>query len=106
MKIASATLTTWLLLTAAAEAECIVADPAPPLNARAAPNGPIIGELPNGKRVTILNHALDERNRPWVYVSDPENNQAIGWVYRSYLACKANGVATELILLRRKYAAP
>jgi hypothetical protein len=91
MKMTFATLAACILATTA-QAECIVADPTPtPLNARTAPNGRIIATLKNGQPVTIIDRADDERIRQWVYVSDPETGQPIGWVFRSYIVCKGEG---------------
>ncbi len=88
MKMTFAILATCIMATTA-QAECTVADPTPtPLNARAAPNGRIIATLDNGQQVTIIDFAEDERGRPWVYVSDPETSQPIGWVFRSDIVCK------------------
>ncbi len=86
--LAAATLVL-IAATASARAACIVADPTPtPLNARTAPNGRIIATLDNGQAVTIIDRAEDEQMRPWVYVSDPETDQPIGWVFRSFIVCK------------------
>jgi hypothetical protein len=91
MKMTLITLAASILVTTA-QAECIVADPTPtPLNARTAPNGRIIATLDNGQQVMIIDRAQDERMRPWVYVSDPETNNPIGWVYRRYIVCKGGG---------------
>ncbi len=88
MKLTFVTLAACIVATAV-QAECIVADPTPtPLNARTAPNGRIIATLDNGQQVTIIDRADDERMRSWVYVSDPETGQPIGWVFRSYIVCK------------------
>jgi hypothetical protein len=77
------------LIAVTAHAECIVADPTPtPLNARTAPNGRIIGTLDNGQAVVIIDHADDGQMRPWVYVSDPETGNPIGWVFREFIVCK------------------
>jgi hypothetical protein len=75
--------------TASAHAGCIVADPTPtPLNVRTAPNGRIVAALDNGQSVNIIDHADDEQLRPWVYVSDPETDKPIGWVFRQFIVCK------------------
>jgi hypothetical protein len=88
MKMTFAILTTCIMVTTA-RAECIVADPTPtPLNARTAPYGRIIGTLYNGQSVDIIDSTTDERLQPWVYVSDPETDNPIGWVYRKYIVCK------------------
>ena len=83
MKTFLATFTACILATTVAQARCVVADPTPtPLNARTAPNGRIIATLDNGQQVTVIDHADDERGRPWVYVADSETSQPIGWVFR------------------------
>jgi hypothetical protein len=80
---------TLALLATTARADCIVADPSPtPLNVRTAPYGRIIGSLDNGQSVAIIDHTLDNSGRDWVYVSDPETERPIGWVYREYVVCK------------------
>ena len=89
MKTVTLVFVLLLSATASAHAQCIVADPTPtPLNVRTAPNGRIIGTLYNGQSVDIIDHATDERLQPWVYVSDPETKNPIGWVYRKYIVCK------------------
>jgi len=65
-----------------------VANPETPLNVRIAPHGRIIGTLDNGQSVYITDRATDKQLRPWVYVSDPETNKRIGWVYGRYIVCK------------------
>lgn len=88
-KLVLATLTACVLATAAARAECIVADPTPtPLNARTSPNGPIVATLDNGQQVTIIDRSHDKQGRPWVYVSDSGTGQPIGWVFRWFVVCK------------------
>jgi hypothetical protein len=60
---------------ASAHVECIVPDPTPtPLNR-------IIAALDNGQSVNVIDHADDEQLRPWIYVSDSETDQPIGWVF-------------------------
>ncbi|ACK51936.1 hypothetical protein Msil_3026 [Methylocella silvestris BL2] len=82
---------TLLAATTFAHAECIVADPTPtPLNARTAPNGRISTTLNNGQPVVIIDQVDDEQMRPWVYVSDPETSQPIGWVFKDYILCKGD----------------
>ena len=77
------------LFAATAHADCIVADPSPtPLNVRTAPNGRIVATLDNGQSVSIIDHAVDEKSREWVYVSDPDSEKPIGWVVRDYVVCK------------------
>lgn len=75
----------WPILSA--HAGCIVADPTPtPLNIRTAPNGRIIGTIENGQSVNIIDHAIDNNQQPWVYISD--SGTPLGWVFRKYIICK------------------
>ena len=86
--IAAAMLT---MVAATAHADCIVADPSPtPLNVRTSPYGQVIGTLDNGQSVAIIDHTVDNRGRDWVYVSDPETERPIGWVFREYVVCKGD----------------
>jgi hypothetical protein len=73
---------------ASAQGRCRVMDPTgTPLNVRATPNGQIIGSLPNGLLVTILDVATDNRGRPWALISQYESGRRIGWVFREFIAC-------------------
>ena len=77
---------------------CVVDDPSPTsLNVRSAPNGTIIGSLPDDLSVNILQYS---KNKKWVYVSwkgEPLSAQEAkrynkgvrnkGWVWRQYLDC-------------------
>ena len=77
--------------TAYTHAACIVADPTPtPLNVRTAPYGRITATLDNGQSVYIIDHTTDRQSREWVYVSDPDTDKPIGWVYRDYIVCKGS----------------
>lgn len=71
-----------------AQARCKVMDPTgTPLNIRAAPNGEIIGQATNGAMVSIIGSARDNRGKPWVYVAHRDSGQALGWVFREFIAC-------------------
>jgi uncharacterized protein len=73
---------------AGAAQQCRVSDPNPPLNIRTTPNGSIVGTLPNGTLVAVLDYSA---NRLWVFVGRYEDWSPIGWVYGEYLDCKATG---------------
>ncbi len=71
-----------------AQTRCRVMDPTgTPLNVRAAPNGSVVGQLRNGRLVTVLESSQDRRRRSWVYVADFSSGQPIGWVFREFVAC-------------------
>ncbi len=71
-----------------AQSRCRVMDPTgTPLNVRTSPNGPIIGTLPNGMLVSVIDRTRDARGRMWVYVASLETGQPIGWVFREFIAC-------------------
>jgi Bacterial SH3 domain len=59
---------------------CIVNDPNPPLNVRAAPNGRIIGALADSDIVSIL-----QRRGLWAYVA---KKKLKGWIYQSLIDCE------------------
>ncbi|MFG1296224.1 MULTISPECIES: SH3 domain-containing protein [Xanthobacter] len=73
---------------ASAQSRCRVTDPTgTPLNVRTAPQGQVVGTIPNGTLVTILDHASDSRGRPWVYVAVHKSGRPLGWVYREFVSC-------------------
>lgn len=75
---------------ATAENVCAVNDPTgTPLNIRTEPNGKIIGNLPNGLNVDIIDGTVDEKGNSWVKVGGLYKGkyQEIGWVFRNYLNC-------------------
>ena len=73
---------------AAAQDRCRVMDPTgTPLNIRTGPNSTIIGKLPNGMLVSVIDQTYDGRGRPWVYVANYRTGRPIGWVFREYIAC-------------------
>ena len=73
---------------AAAEDLCRVMDPTgTPLNVRLAPNGQLVGALPNGLLVSIVNVADDANGKPWAYIARFDDGRPIGWVFREFIAC-------------------
>jgi hypothetical protein len=75
-------------LAAQAQSRCRVMDPtSTPLNVRTAPNGRIVGALPNGLLVTVLDRATDGNGRSWVYVARFDDGRPVGWVFREFIAC-------------------
>ena len=57
------------------------------LNARAGPNGGIMGTLPNGALVSVVAQWDDNNGKPWVSIVKYGTGQPLGWVYREFLAC-------------------
>jgi hypothetical protein len=73
---------------AVAENRCRVMDPTgAPLNVRVAPNGQIVGALPNGLLVSVINIADDANGKPWSYIARFDDGRPIGWVFREFIAC-------------------
>ena len=69
------------------QSTCVVVDPTTtPLNVRTAPNGQVIGTIPNGQPVRILNLRNGSHGDLWAYIAD--NSRPIGWVFREYLVCR------------------
>jgi hypothetical protein len=72
----------------AAQDRCRVMDPTgTPLNVRTAPYARIIGSLPNGFLVRVIDTTRDSEGRPWAYVADYATGRPIGWVYREFISC-------------------
>src|SRR5712692_1348264 len=66
---------------------CRVMDPTgTPLNLRLGPNARIVGTIPNGVVVSMLDKTRDARGRLWVFIADA-TGQGKGWVYSEYLTC-------------------
>jgi hypothetical protein len=81
----SSTLNT---VSVAASNRCKVMDPTgTPLNVRTAPNGSIIGSLPNGMLVSITDRSEDQRGKPWAYISRYSDGEPLGWVFREFISC-------------------
>ena len=85
---AAALLTFACVSDASAQSRCRVMDPTgTPLNLRAAPNGPIVGTLDNGKLVTILAGTVGPNGKPWVHIASFDSGEPLGWVFREFIAC-------------------
>lgn len=67
---------------------CKVTDPTGiPLNARATPNGKIIGQVKNGTTVYVSEYDYDNKGRPWALVFNARTDRYIGWVFREFISC-------------------
>ncbi len=70
-----------------AHAACTIADPTgTPLNVRDAPNGAIVGTLPNG----FLVEPIEERrlgSKTWLRVA--VDGSPRGWVFGAYVTCES-----------------
>jgi hypothetical protein len=86
---AAAALLVSVNLAAAAEGDrCKVTDPTgTPLNVRESPNGKVIGTLPNGTLVTVVEYKDAANGKPWVKVKHYETKKPIGWVFREFVSC-------------------
>jgi hypothetical protein len=76
-------------LAAAAEGErCKVTDPTgTPLNVRESPNGKVIGTLPNGTLVSVVELKNAANGKQWVNVQHYATKQPIGWIFREFVSC-------------------
>jgi hypothetical protein len=76
-------------IAAATEGErCKVTYPSgTPLNVRESPNGKVIGTLPNGTLVTVVESKNATNGKPWVKVQHYETKKPIGWVFREFVSC-------------------
>jgi len=71
-----------------AQSRCKVMDPTgTPLNLRAAPDGKIVGTLSNGALVSVVKEAASASGKQWAYVARYEDDVALGWVFREFIAC-------------------
>ena len=85
-----ATISLWLACGsgAMAQSRCRVMDPTgTPLNLRTAPNGQIMGNLPNGILVAVVDQTVDAKGKPWVYIKSLSDGAMLGWVFREFIAC-------------------
>lgn len=74
---------------------CHVADPTgTPLNLRSGPNGRLLGALQNGLPVGVVEQVLDDRGRPWVFITGRDGT-TLGWVFREYLSCPSDISITD-----------
>jgi hypothetical protein len=72
---------------AIAQSHCRVADPTDAqIDARARPNGNVVGTLPNGTIVTVVDHTTAD-GRSWVFVKRIDNDAGVGWVARNSIDC-------------------
>jgi hypothetical protein len=83
-----------LILLGAGSAEaaigdhCEVKDPTgSPLNLRVSPRGAVVGTLPNGMKLVIVDEAVIDETKTWARVNTEVSLVPLGWVYRDYLAC-------------------
>jgi uncharacterized protein YraI len=84
-----------VILLAAGSAEaaigqrCEVKDPTGgPLNVRTGPRGAVVGAIPNGMKLIIVDEAVIDETKTWARVNTEVSLVPLGWVYRDYLACK------------------
>jgi len=76
-----------LLATQALADRCRVMDPTgTPLNVRAAPQGRVVGRVPNGKLVQMIETEDDSRGRIWARVTEMDG-RPLGWVFREFVSC-------------------
>ena len=73
-----------------AQSRCLVADPTgTPLNVRKTPNGAILGTLPNGLPVTVLD-ITSYRGQTWAHIGRTADHSPFGWVSHDFLDCGQN----------------
>lgn len=66
---------------------CKVTDPTgTPLNVRVAPQGKVVGKLPNGAQVQMIETGNDAGGRLWARISRMDG-RPVGWVYREFVSC-------------------
>ncbi|MDH7797882.1 MULTISPECIES: SH3 domain-containing protein [unclassified Beijerinckia] len=71
----------------AAGDRCKVTDPTgTPLNVRTAPQGKVVGKLPNGAQVQMTATDSDAGGRTWAFISRMDG-RPVGWVYREFVSC-------------------
>ena len=58
-----------------------------PLNVRESPNGKIIGTLPNGTLVSVVELKNAANGKQWVNVQHYATKQPIGWIFREFVSC-------------------
>jgi hypothetical protein len=90
-KILVATLSMMALVHAShasAQSRCRVMDPTGTnLNIRTTPSGEIVGTVPNGVLVSVLENTTDEKGKAWAYIARSADNVALGWVFREFISC-------------------
>lgn len=66
---------------------CKVMDPTgTQLNVRAAPQGRVIGKLPNGVDVQMVETEDDAKGKIWARITRMDG-RPVGWVYREFVSC-------------------
>lgn len=66
-------------------ADCRVLDHSAPVNVRSTPNGRIVGSLPNGTLVAILDYSPQ---KSWVFIGRQDDRSPLGWTNGDYINCK------------------
>lgn len=67
---------------------CMIADPTgTPLNVRATPGGPVVGNLYNGDYVVMRTTSRDRNGRNWALVGGTDGSTH-GWVFREFISCR------------------
>jgi len=70
-----------------AQERCLVTNPiGGPLEVSLAPNGRIIGVVPNGTLVKVIDRST-QKGKDWVYVELIATQIRLGWVFREFLNC-------------------
>jgi hypothetical protein len=68
---------------------CEVTNPdGTPLNVRSTSQGIVVGTIPNGMKVTIMNEDKADDGREWVWLYSQNGMQPLGWVPRDTLTCE------------------
>jgi PAN domain len=75
------------LAAASAQEQCRVADVlGTPSNVSLTPNGRIVGIVPSGALVRIIDRS-SQNGKNWVYIELVTTQIRLGWVLRDYLSC-------------------
>ncbi|MBN9080705.1 MAG: hypothetical protein BGP04_20740 [Rhizobiales bacterium 62-17] len=76
-----------IFATQALADRCKVMDPTgTPLNVRSAPQGRVIGQLPNGAQVQMVETEDDARGKIWARITRMDG-RPVGWVFREFVSC-------------------
>jgi hypothetical protein len=66
---------------------CKVTDPTgTPLNLRDAPQGNVLGKVPNGRLVRMIETDSDRNGKTWARVGTMDG-KPMGWVFREFVSC-------------------
>jgi len=75
------------LAAASVQEQCRLADAAgAPSSVSLTPNGRIVGIVPSGALVRIIDHS-SQNGKNWVYIELVTTQIRLGWVLRDYLSC-------------------